>query len=119
MIYRFIIHGYNDVGYFDIPVKTKLDMDNHMFIRFRSDKSSKIVSRFYKDVICQGGKPSSCPIIDELGFFDAGYQHWTEFESFNKSIIYEYFMRDFGIIELYPNHIAYTHDRNESEIIDL
>ena len=119
MNYRFIIYGYNDVGYFDIPVKTKLDMANYSYLRFSSNKSSKIVSKFYKDEICQGGRPSSSPLIDELGFFDAGYQQWSEFESFNKSVIYEYFFRDFGIIELYPLHIAYTHDRNKSEIIDL
>ena len=119
MIYRFIINKYTDAGYFDISFKNKLDLANNGYIRFSSDKSSKIVFRFYRDEICHGEKPSSCPIIDELGFFDAGYQRWTEFESFNKSVIYDYSLRDFGIIELYPHHVAYTFELNESKIIDL
>ena len=119
MVYRFILKGYYDVAYFDIPVKKKLEFANYMYIRFSSDKSSKIVFKFYKDEICQGGKPINSSIIRDVGFFDAGYEHWTEFESFNKRIIYDYSVKDYGIIELSPLHVGYTHDINNSKILDL
>ena len=119
MTYRFILKEYNDCAYFDIQVKNKLEFANHMYIRFSSDKCSKIVFKFYKDEICQGGKPINSSIIREIGFFDAGYEHWTEFESFNKSIIYDYHVRDFDIIEIHPLHVGYTHDINNSKILDI
>ena len=119
MIYRFTIEGLSSSAYFDVPVNKEYDLDNYRFVRFSSNKSSKIVTRFFKDEVCLGGKPSSSSIIDGLGFFDVGYQQWDEFELFNKSIIYEFFKKDYGIIMLYPNHIAYTHDRKKTEILDL
>ena len=119
MTYRFIIYGYQDASYFDISVKTKLNLDNYMYIRFSTDKSSKIVFKFYKDKICQGGNPSSSTLIERLGFFDAGNQDWNDFESFNKSVVYDFGVRDYDIIELIPNHVGYTHDINKSRILDL
>lgn len=118
MIYRFVIRDF-DSAYFDIPVKARLNLDNYMFIRFSSDKSSKIVLRFYKDIVCQGGKPSSNSLIEKTGFFDAGNEDWIDFESFNKSIVYDFSVRDYDLIVLTPNHVGYTHDINKSRIIDL
>ena len=119
MIYRFFIYGYNEASYFDIPVKTKLDFSNYMFIRFSSDKSSKIVFRFYKNIVCQGGKPSSSPLIESIGFFDAGCEDWADFKSFSNSIVYDFGVKDHDVIELIPNHVGYTHEINKSRIIDL
>lgn len=90
-----------------------------MYIRFSSDKSSKIVFKFYKDEICQGGKPINSSIIRDVGFFDAGYEYWAEFEFFNKSIIYDYHVSDYDIIKIRPLHVGYTHDINNSMILDI
>ena len=118
MTYRFIINGCYDCGYFDIRVNKRIEYTNYMYIRFSSDKSSKIVCRFYKDDVCKGGKPADNSVIDKIGFFDAGYQNWTEFEFFIKDIIYDYYIRDYDIIELNPLHVGYA-NIIKTKILDL
>lgn len=119
MTYRFIIYEYHDASYFDIPVKTNINLADFNYIRFSSDKSSKIVFKFYKEKVCKGGKPSSSSLIESLGFFDAGNQDWSDFEYFNKSIIYSFFKKEYDIIELMPYHVGYTFSINKLQILDL
>lgn len=116
---RFIIKGYYDVSYFDIPVKANFDLGNKKYIRFSSYESSKIVFKFYKDEVCQGGKPSPGSVLSYTGFFTCGYKHWTDFESFNKSIVYKFTVGDNGIIKLEPQDIGETYNIDNSDILDL
>ncbi len=119
MTYRFIIYKYHEASYFDIPVKTKINFSNFHYIRFSSEKNSKIVVKFYKDKVCKGGNPSSSALIDSLGFFDAGNQDWSDFEYFSKSVVYSFFKKEFDIIELMPHHVGYTFSIDKSQILDL
>lgn len=119
MIYRFIVKGYYDCAYFDIQVKAKLDLQNYQYVRFSSYESAKVVFKFYKEEVCQGGKPSKGSILSKTSFFDAGYKHWTEFESYNKSIVYQFCINNDRIIVLNPLNYSESYNLNESEILDL
>lgn len=115
---RFIVKGYYDVAYFDIPVKTEFKLGDIKYIRFRSYDASKIVFNFYKHEVCQGGKPSGS-VISTTGFFDCGYKHWTQFEPFNKRIVYKYSVDNNGNIEIDPLNIGDTYNIDNSDILDL
>ena len=119
MIYIFIVKGYYDCAYFDIQVKAKLDLENYQYVRFSSYESAKVVFKFYKEEVCQGGKPSKGTILSKTSFFDAGYKHWTEFESYNKSIVYQFSINNDRIIVLNPLNYSESYNLNESEILDL
>ena len=115
---RFIVKGYYDVAYFDISVKEAFEWGDIKYIRFSSYDASKIVFNFYKHEVCQGSKPSGS-VISKTGFFDCGYKHWTQFETFNKRIVYKYSIDNSGIIEIEPLNISDTYNFDNSDIIDL
>jgi hypothetical protein len=111
--------GFYEVSYFDVQVKEKLDLDNNKYIRFSSYQNSKILFKFYKEEVCQGGKPSKGSVIKDTGFFDSGNQHWTQFEPFVKRIVYQHSINENGLIELTPLHIRETYNLDNSGILDL
>ena len=115
---RFIVKGYYDVAYFDIPVKANFELGDKKYIRFSSYDASKIVFNFYKNEVCQGCKPSGS-LMYKTGFFDRGYQHWTQFDPFNKRLVYKYSIDNHGIIEIQPLNIKETYDLDNEEILDL
>lgn len=119
MIYRFIVKGYYDSAYFDVQVKEKLDLQNYQYVRFSSYQNAKVVFNFYKQDVCQGGKPSKGSVLSKTSFFDAGYKHWTEFESYNKGIVYQFNINNDRIIELNPLKYSESYNLNDSEILDL
>ncbi|WP_288280719.1 hypothetical protein [uncultured Prevotella sp.] len=114
---RFIVKGYYEVAYFDIPVKADFKLGDKKYIRFSSYDASKIVFNFYKHEVCQGDKPFGS-LISKTGFLDCGYKHWTQFEPFNKRIVYKYSV-DRGIIEIEPLNIGDTYNIDNSDILDL
>lgn len=118
MIYRFQLKDYYDVSYFDIPVKVRLDLNKYEYIRFSSYKNSKIVFEFYRQDVCHcDRKPVAGTILSDTGFFEFGLKHWTQFETFNKRIVYQFLVKENGIIELSILNAKDTFD--ESLVLDL
>ena len=119
MKYRFILKGYYDVAFFDVPVKKVLDLNSYKYIRFSTYENAKITFNFYKLDVCHGSKPSPGTIMVKSGFFDLGYKHWSEFESFNKRIVYQFQIKESGIIELEIVSSKESYNLDNSLILDL
>jgi hypothetical protein len=119
MKYRFILKGYFEVSHFDVIVKRELDLNSYKYIRFSSYENAKITFDFYKLDVCQGNKPSPGTIMADTGFFKLGYKHWTEFDSFNKRIVYQFQIKENGIIELEIIPVKESYDLDKSLILDL
>lgn len=77
----------------------------------------------YKLEMQQGEKPSASNmgrrIIQQTGFFDAGYKHWTEFERFNPRILYRYEIIDSDLIEISPLNCSDVYGIDEEKILNV